>query len=643
MHSPDLTQANIDKVEELFPTVITETRTCAETSEVHTHSRDCYAKAVDFDLLRQELSDHVVEGPQERYQLDWPGKREALFTANAPIAKTLRPVREDSVDFDTTKNVFIEGDNLDALKLLQESYLGRVKLIYIDPPYNTGSDFIYDDDFAESTAAYLERSGQVGGDGRRLVANPETSGRYHSDWLSMMYPRLKIARNLLRDDGLIAISIDENEVSTLIALCDEVLGSKNRMGVFVWEKKKKPSFLRKTMGVVTEYIVTYARNYDEVGPLYSGAGEAGKKYPINNAGNAYGRLIFPPGSVRFALPDGVIKAQDMSEGNIRTVLAVDVTIKSGVNTEALALDGEWRYSQRKLDELIAAGGEIRISKIPFRPNYINYEDRAKKTSNLLSHRINGIPTNEDATAEIRALFGADVMDFAKPTGLLAYLIAASTVDGDIVVDFFAGSSSTAHAVMKQCVTDGHRRQFVMVQLDEAIDPAAAAARNGYVTIAQLSRERIRRAGATVREGAGLVADQLDAGFRAFTIDSTNIADTLRTPDEVTQGALELNTDSVKAGRSSEDLLFQVILDWGFTLDLQLERVEVGGGEVFDVDAGTLVACFDDVVTDAVVRAIAERKPLRAVFKDSAFATDAARINTEQIFREVSPGTDVKVI
>ena len=633
MHSPDLTQRNIDAIAELFPSVITETVDADGNP----------TRAVDFDALRQELCDHIVEGPQERYQLDWPGKRAAAFTANAPIAKTLRPVREESVDFDTTKNLFIEGDNLEALKLLQESYLGKVKLIYIDPPYNTGNDFVYEDDFAESSADYLARSNQKSATGERLVANPESNGRFHSDWLSMMYPRLKLARNLLRPDGLIMVSIDENEVANLTCLCDQVFGGANRMGVFVWERKKKPSFLRKTMGVVTEYIVVYARAYEEVGPLVAGVGEEGKKYPINNAGNARGRIAFPPGSVSFGIPDGVIQPQDMSEGNIVTVLEAPVTIKDGTNVDELVLDGEWRYSQRKIDEIIANGGEIRISKLPFRPNYINREDRAKKTANLLSHRVNGIPTNEDATAEIRQIFGSDVIDFPKPTGLLKYLFAAATADGDIILDFFAGSGTAGHAVMELNVETGGHRTCIQIQLDEPVAAGTPAGKLGFTSIAQIARERVRRAGALALATAGLQADSLDVGFRALYVDASSMSETSERADALAQEGLLDGINTVKPDRTDEDLLFQVLLDWGLDLTEPITVEDISSRRVLSVAGGALIACFADEVTDAVVREIASRHPLRAVFLDAGFATDASRINAEQIFREVSPETEVRTI
>lgn len=633
MHSPHLAEQNIEKIGELFPAVITETL----------DDDGNLVRAVDFDLLRQELSDHVVEGPQERYQLDWPGKRLALFAANAPIAKTLRPVREDSVDFDTTQNLFIEGDNLDALKLLQESYLGKIKLIYIDPPYNTGSDFVYNDDFVESVDDYLARSGQVNAEGARLIANTDSNGRLHSDWLSMMYPRLRLARNLLEEQGVILISIDDNEMHNLRGICDEIFGTTNLCGVFIWEKKKKPSFLNKTMGSVTEYIVAYARDRSCTAAFVAGEVEEGKRYPFNNSGNASSILCFPARSVCFSCPDGLVKTQDMSGGNIKTELLDDVEIINGTNMNQFRLKGEWRYSQNKLDEFVLANANILISKVPFRPNYISEGGEAKKIHNLLSHRLNDIPTNEDATEEMTELFGVKVMSYPKPTGLLKYLVRAISSDDDIVMDFFAGSCSMAHGVMLANATDGGRRRFIMVQLDEETNQESEAAKAGFATISALSRERIRRAASRIKSDSGLMGDGLDFGFRATRVDTSNMNDVVRTPDSTEQSDLDLFSDSVKQDRTGEDLLFQVLLDWGLELTMSIVVEQIDGHEVFVVEDGALVTCFGDSVNPALVREIAEREPLRAVFRDSGFASDADRINAEQVFAEVSPSTDVKVI
>ena len=465
----------------------------------------------------------------ERYSFTWNGKRRAGLIAQTPSTGTLRPCPEQSVDWDATHNLFIEGDNLEVLKLLQKSYHKKVKLIYIDPPYNTGKDFVYRDDYTDSVRDYLRLTGQVDEAGRRLMANPETSGRYHTDWLNMMYPRLKLARNLLRDDGVIAISIDDHELANLRKLCDEVFGEENFCGVFIWEKKKKPSFLDANMGSVTEYIVCFARNRAQSPPFGAGAVQEGKKYPFNNAGNGIQTLTFPAGSVRFGCQDQVVVAQDMSEGVISTELLDNVAIVNGRNANAFRLRGEWRYSQQKLDEFVEESADIVISRLPFRPNYVSRSGELKKTSNLLSYRTNGVPTYEDATQEMRDLFGADVMSYPKPGGLMKYLVRAMTGDGDIVMDFFAGSGSTAHGVMLQNSEDGCNRRYILVQLPEPLRPDHADARPAFEfcqaqgfspTIAEIGKERIRRAVAQVaseREVSGL-----DLGFRVFKLDSSNI-------------------------------------------------------------------------------------------------------------------------
>lgn len=435
------------------------------------------------------------------YSFTWRGKDRACLAAQAPAIGTLRPCPDQSVDWDATQNLFIEGDNLEVLKLLQKPYHKRVKMIYIDPPYNTGNEFVYPDDIA------------------------------HADWLNMMYPRLKLARNLLRDDGVIFISIDDHEFANLRKLCDEVYGEENFCGVFIWEKKKKPSFLNVNMGSVTEYIVCFAKNRAKSPPFAAGSVKDGKKYPFNNAGNGIQTLTFPAGVVRFNCGDQVVVAQDMSEGNIRTELLDDVEIVNGRNAGAFRLRGEWRYSQRKLDEFVEQGAEIVISKVPFRPNYVNRRGEVKKTSNLLSYRTNGVPTNEDATQEIRDLFGADVMSYPKPSGLMKYLVRAVTTDDDIVMDFFAGSGSTAHGVLLQNGEDGCNRRYILVQLPQPLNRDEAQSRPAFEfcqahglrpTIAEIGKERIRRVAKKVQSEHGQEAAGLDLGFRVFRLDSGNV-------------------------------------------------------------------------------------------------------------------------
>lgn len=650
MHSPDFTQQNIARLAELFPNCVTEARD-EETGQLK--------RTIDFDLLRQELSDHVVDGPRERYHLNWPGKKEALLAANAPIAKTLRPCREESVDFDTTQNLFIEGDNLDALKLLQETYLNRIKLIYIDPPYNTGNDFIYEDDFAVNATAYFERSYQQDASGIRLIANTEANGRFHSDWLSMIYSRIKLARNLLRDDGVMLISIDHGELANLKAVCDEIFGEANFCGIYVWEKKKKPSFLNANMGTVTDYVLAYARNRLASPGFAAGKVEEGKKYPFNNAGNGITTLEFPAGSVLFRCEDQIILPQDMSEGNIVTELIDTVTIKNSRNLNAFRLRGEWRYSQGTLDQFVSENAEIVISKVPFRPNYINRSGDMKKTSNFLSHRTNGVPTNEDATGEMRSLFGTDVMSHPKPVGLLEYLIRSVTSGEDIVMDFFAGSATTGHAVMSLNASDGESRRYIMVQLPERIEPdimvdpgARDIARRAVAFlnsigrshhIAEIAKERLRRAGRKIRENIGLVAEKLDIGFRVLKVDNSNMKDVYYSPDAVTQETLAGLLDNIKVDRTDEDLLFQVLLDWGVDLSLPIKVETIANKTVYFVDEDALVACFESGINEELVKLLAARKPMRVVFRDNGYINDSAKINVEQIFKLKSPTTEVRSI
>lgn len=636
MHSPDLSQDNIAKIRDLFPGCVTEARD---------DMTGAVRLAVDFDQLRQELSDHLVEGPQERYRLDWPGKLEALALANAPIAKTLRPCREESVDFDTTQNLFIEGDNLDALKIMQENYLGKIKMIYIDPPYNTGNDFIYEDDFAETAEGFLKRSNQKDERGNRLIANPETNGRFHSDWLSMIYPRLKIAKTLLTDDGLLFISIGEHEIDNLLRLTKEVFGEENFVTTFLRQRKKKPSFLHANVGSMFEYVVCVAR-YRAFAPAFSvDVTTVGKKYPVNNAGNSLGTLVFPGGSVRFVPKDTVYEPQDMSEGNIITRLLDKVVVTDHRNIDAFRLEGEFRYSQSRLDEIVRAGETITISKAPFRPNHVKAGGEVKKMHNLLSPETYQAGTNEDATAELESLLGAPLFDNPKPSSLVRVLCRAVTYnDPDaLVMDFFCGSGSTAHAVMQLNADDGGNRRFIMVQLPELCEINSDAFKAGYKTIAEISKERIRRAGKRTLERQCHEDWLKDVGFRVLKVDTSNMKDVYYRPDELKQSNLLDTVDNVKEDRNLEDLLFQVLVDWGVDLTLPIRRETVQGKTVFFVDDNTLVACFDRGVTEELVKEVAKREPLRVVFRDNGFVSDAVKNNVEQIFRQLSPSTDVKAI
>ena len=639
MHSPDLTARNVEQIAELFPQVITESRDLEGNVTF----------AVDFDLLRQELSDHVVDGPQERYQLDWPGKRAAAFAANAPIAKTLRPVREESVDFDTTKNLFIEGDNLEVLKLLQESYLGKVKLIYIDPPYNTGNDFVYEDDFAESSADYLARSGQKSETGDRLVTNTEANGRFHSDWLSMMYPRLKLARALLADDGVLFMSIDDNEAANLRRLGDEIFGAQNFVAQIAVQVNPRGRHLDRFVAKTHESILVFVR--DAATDAIEGIAKEGRmadEYQRSDDRGPY-RLLGLRNRNQAFNPNtrpNLYYPLYVSESDGRVSATRDSQFVAEVYPDAP--DGTqtcWTWGRNRVaadNELLVAernGEEWRV----FRKDYLYGADGEVAKTLVKSAWLDPEFNNDYGRKAVKELFKAPVMDFPKSPFLIKRLIDIGARKDSIVLDFFAGSATTAHAVMMANAEDGGKRRFIMIQLAEQCDPKSEAAKAGYATVSELARERVRRSGAALRERAGLMGDGLDTGFRALSVDTSGFAPVLRTPDEIEQPDLGLFTDSLKADRTGTDLLFQVMLDWGLDLSMQIARAEVADREIFTIDSDALIVCFADDVTDAVVREIASRHPLRAVFKDSGFATDAARINAEQIFREVSPETEVRAI
>jgi adenine-specific DNA-methyltransferase len=618
MHSPDLTQHNIDRIAELFPTVVTESQG-ADGNVV---------RAVDFDLLRQELSDHVVEGPQERYQLDWPGKREALFASNAPIAKTLRPVRKESVNFDATQNIFIEGDNLDALKLLQESYLGKVKLIYIDPPYNTGNDFIYNDKFAQTSGDYLAQSGQVNDAGARLLANVESNGRFHSDWLSMMYPRLKLARNLLTPDGAIFMSIGSDEASNLRKLADEVFGEANFVAAIAWQNLDTIKNDARYFSGNHEHVLCYARNIDSLRIQGRKKGDKQVAYYKNPDGDPRGPYLLTP-----------LHAKSGSEAGIYSF-----TFSNGQTWQPPT--GTFpRFSRDTLSRLDREGRlylDPRGEKVPQRKTYLaEVGDRMPPTT-FWSYQEFG--STRQSNREIAEILGKGMFQNPKPTKLVHSLLdLVEGADNAIVLDFFAGSGTTAHAVMMQNAEDGGNRRFILAQLDELTDAHSDARKAGYGTIADLSRERIRRSAARVVSDAQVVSGQLDLGFRVLKVDTTSMVDVLRSPDVLKQEGLDLFTDSVKPDRTSEDLLFQVLLDWGLELSMPIAAEQIDGHEVFVVEDGALIACFGSGISAALIREIASREPLRAVFRDSGFVTDADRINAEQIFAEVSPATDLKAI
>lgn len=615
MHSPDMTQQNIEKIQALFPNCVTESKGANGELKL----------AIDFDQLKQELSNSIVEGPQERYQLNWPGKREALLTANAPIAKTLRPCREESVNFDTTENLFIEGDNLDALKMLQETYLGKVKMIYIDPPYNTGKDFIYQDDFAENSEDFLKRSNQKDEEGNRLIANTEANGRFHSDWLSMLYPRLKLARNLLQDDGVIFISIDDKEQENLKKLCDEIYGAENYRGTLIWQHSIQPKGYSGTFSVHHNFIFCYAKSDSFILTNLPRTDEHNKNY--SNQDND---------------PNGPWRSGDVRNALYRPNLIYDITTPSGKIIHAP--EKGWRWSKETMEQKMSTGeiifsvDETRI----IRKIYLSTLEGRTPETLLLAKEVG---STRDAANEIKALFdGGQPFDTPKPTKLLGHLVRLSgATKNELILDFFAGSSTTAHAVFQLNAEDGCNLKFVMTQLPETCDETSSAFKVGYRNIAEISKERIRRAGAKILAGECHKDWNKDVGFRVLKVDSSNMADVYYSPDQVTQGSLDLLVDNIKSDRTDEDLLFQVLLDWGVDLTLPIKKETIQGKPVFFVDDDALVACFDLRINEALIKELAAKEPLRVVFRDDGFESDAVKINAEQIFKQVSPHTEVKAI
>lgn len=624
-HTRDLAHANIEAIAELFPQVMTE----ALDAEGNV------TRAIDFDALRQELSGHVVEGPRERYVLDWPGKRAAMLAANAPTRSTLRPMLDESVNFDSTQNLFIEGDNLEALKILQESYLGKVKLIYIDPPYNTGNDFIYNDDFAESSNAYLERTGQVDDSGARLVANTEANGRFHSDWLSMMYSRLKLARTLLRTDGVIFASIGGEEVANLVSLMREVFGERNMIAVLT-RVAKTTSDAGTYFAPSIDYIVAAARDIEFVEAFKRPLSEADiEAYSRSDEKGRYKAVGFYQASLTLGRSRNARYYIDAPDG-----------------TRIIPPEGKrWRTVESTYEDL-KERGEILFIETPTSPLLDEHGARSRwnvYTKQYLQRRLAEGRTPRDFITEFPNVVGTKTLkrlgldfDFPKPVELVQYLLGISSVaENEIVLDFFAGSSTTAHAVMTQNATDGGSRRFIMIQLPEPVLPADAD--EVSKTLADVSRERIRRASAAIHEDLGLQGGGLDFGFRSLKVDTSSFSNVLLSPENSSQATLSDAASNLKFDRSDLDLLFQVFLDWGLELNLPIVSEILGGARVFSVDDDGLIACFEASLSTEVVKLIAQRQPLRAVFRDSSFKSDAERINVQQIFRELSPDTQVKVI
>ncbi|MGI2174018.1 site-specific DNA-methyltransferase [Shewanella ulleungensis] len=642
MHSPDLSQDNISKIRALFPNCVTESSDDSGNVKL----------AIDFDQLKQELSDSIVEGPQERYHLNWPGKREALLTANAPIAKTLRPCREESVNFDTTENLFIEGDNLEALKLLQETYLGRVKMIYIDPPYNTGNDFIYKDDFSEDKDLYLLKTKQIDLESNKLLSNPVSNGRFHSDWLTMMYSRLKLARNLLADNGVMFISIDDNEAHNLIKVGCEVFGEENFIAQLAVQLNPRGRNLDKFVAKTHEYILIFVKDALEDSSLY-GLEKEGKMVDEYNREDEFGKFRLT----------GLRNRNQSFNPTTRPKLYYPLYVnpkngevsveKNNEHTDEVWPDAPggiqtcWTWGKEKASNerglLLAelSNHEWRI----FRKDYLLGKNGAVATTLAKSVWIDKEINNDYGRKTIKELFGSAVMSFPKSVQLIEKLIKMGTKDGDIVLDFFAGSSTTPHAVINVNQQENTNRKFIAVQLPELCDEKSDAFKAGYKTIAELSKARISKVCNINKDSKS----NHSIGFRTLAIDTSNMTDIYYQPDQVSQEDMFAQVENIKADRTDEDLLFQVLLDWGVGLTLPISKQQLSSKDVFFVNAdengegADLIACFGKDISNELIKALAEKQPLRVVFRDDGFANDSVKINVEQIFKQISPMTDVKSI
>lgn len=635
MHSLDNVDENIKKIGKLFPNCLTEKKN--NNGEIE--------YAIDFDKLKQELSDEIVEGNQERYQFTWPDKKKSMLLANTPIAKTLRPYKEESVDFDTTENLYIEGDNLEVLKLLQETYLGKIDMIYIDPPYNTGNDFVYDDNFSQKNSDYLENSGQFDDEGNRLVKNLESNGRFHTDWLNMIYPRLKVAKNLLNNDGKIFISIDEKEISNMQKICNEIFGEKNYAATFIWTKTSTPPSLSYKCRKTVEYVLVYEKNLNDY--KYFGEILDGGDVPLLNTGNPIKTLVFPPHSVKFSfLSEGIIYKGPKEKLNIEE----DILIKNYWNANSIKLTGQFKWTQDKLNKEIKAKTYflIKSNKFSIRFQRANLENFYKTPNNFINielNKQNGVGTNEIAIKEQKLLELDKVFDYPKPISLVKKLINMSCKQKKDfnILDFFSGSATTAHAVMEINKKDKRNIKFLLVQLPEQTDKKSEAYKLGYNTICEIGKERIRRAGKKIKEESPLTTQDLDIGFRVLKCDSTNMKDVYYKPEEYEDDLFDSLTNNIKEDRTSEDLLFQVMLDLGILLSSKIEENIIDNKKIFNVADGYLLACFDDNITEEIIIEIAKQKPYYFVMRDSSLAGDNVLTNFDQIFNTYSPDTIRKVI
>ena len=620
MQTTNIVDDNIKKIGELFPNCLTERLNDEGKPEV----------AIDFDQLRQELSKDIVEGAEERYQFTWPDKRNAIRLANAPTTDTLRPCREESVDFDNTQNLYIEGDNLQVLKLLRENYLGKVKMIYIDPPYNTGNDFVYNDDFSQSTGEYMHNSGQEDEEGNRLVTNSESNGRFHTDWLNMIYPRLKVAKDLLSEDGVIFISIDDCEQRNMRILCDEIFGESNFVTQIVWQKIHSIKNDARFFSENHEYALIYARNKEKYKvELLPRTAEMNERYKN------------PDNDPRGPWQSGdLVASGERSNGHF-----IIISPKSG-KTFDVPQGKHWVYSESNLKKLVEDNqiwfGEDGNS-FPRKKRFLSDVQDGRTASTIwLSEEVGH---NQTATREVKHLFDDNkYFDFPKPVSYIKQMLMVSTKNEDIVLDFFSGSATTAHAVMQLNAADDGKRKFIMVQLPEATDEKSEANKAGYKNICEIGKERIRRAGKKIKEESPLTTQDLDTGFRVLKLDSSNMQDVYYTPAEFNEQKLfDDNIKPDRLGNDGEDLLFQTMIELGIELSAKIEKRSIAGKAVWSVSDGYLMACFDEEVNETTITEIARQHPYYFVMRDSSLANDQVADNFEQIWEEYSKETVRRIL
>lgn len=612
--SLDLKEENLNRLKEIFPEVFEEGK-------------------IDFEKLRLLLGDNVEE-KEERYEFTWNGKRDAIRIAQTPSTGTLRPDKESSKNWDDTENLYIEGDNLEVLKLLQKSYFGKVKMIYIDPPYNTGKDFVYKDNFKDNIANYKEITSQT------TKANPETNGRYHTDWLNMMYSRLKICRNLLSNDGIIFLSIDDNEVHNLIKICEEIFGQENFIGNFTWIKKKKGSHLSKTVRNMTEYVLAYSKNSSII-ELFGESAYTDKWQPLAKRTNSHKILSFKENVLETTLKEGKYKSGLYGEGTSAIKFNNDFYVENGKIVNSLDVYGPFVWVQKKLDEELGMGTRVSVSsKWGFNALRSNQTDKVKRPTTILDNKLN-IGTNEDAYEEAMDIFGQEnIMSYPKPTSLIKYLInTLGYYDKDfIVLDFFSGSATTAHSTLQLNLDDNGNRKFIMVQLPEKTDEKSEAYKAGYKNICEIGKERIRRAGDKIvsenKDKEGI--ENLDIGFKVFKLDSSNLKSWDSSIDDLENNLLSMETN-LKKDRSNEDLLYEILLKTGIELTAKIEEIKVGYNTIYNIGCGALLVCLDDKITQDVIDEIPKHKSpymeTKVIFKEAGFMSDAAKINAIQNLKQ----------